>query len=175
MMACPYGGYGSYVPSMPGPPGGPAPGGASAESAVGLLSPYQVDRIKRNVQLLSVVDLSSVKERVGATDAGVDDYRKFLALRAMVTQMTSNDMLMTSPTSNMDALWHEHVLDTRAYACHCEMLLGIPHRIIHYDPNGVKDLNAELARRQALKELWDQVFDEPPKEGWDRHSKDMAE
>jgi len=142
---------------------------------VGQLSPYQIERIKRNVQLLGVVDLGSVKERAGGTDDGVDDYKKFLAIRAMVTEMTSNDMLMTSPTGNMDALWHEHVLDTRAYACHCEMLLGNTHRIIHHDPNGVKDLNAKLARRRVLKELWDQVFDEPPKEGWDGHPKDVAE
>ena len=169
MMACPYGGYGGYgMPPPPGPPGGPAPGGATADSVVGLLSPYQVERIKRNVQLLGVVDLGSVKERAGATDAGVDDYKKFLALRAMVTEMTSNDVLMTSPTSNMDALWHEHVLDTREYYACCEMLLGSSHRgIIHHDPKVIKDLTAKSARRRALKELWYQVFDEPPNEGWD--------
>lgn len=173
MMACPYGGYG--MPSMPGPPGGPAPGGATAESVVGLLSPYQVDRIKRNVQLLSVVDLSSVKERAFATEEGVEDYKKFLALRAMVTEMTSNDDLMTSPTSNMDALWHEHVLDTRAYQRCCEMLLGSSHRIIHHDPKVIKDLTAKSARLRALKELWDQVFDEPPQEGWDIDPVDQAD
>ena len=143
---------------------------------MGQLSPYQVEQIKRNVQLLSVVDLGSVKERAGATDDGVADYKKFLAIRAMVTTMTSNDVVMTSPTSSMDALWHEHVLDTRAYACHCEMLLASNHRgIIHHDPQPIKDLVAKSARRRALKELWDQVFDEPPKEGWDIDPLDMAD
>jgi len=165
MMACPYGGYG--MPPPPGPPGGPAPGTANSDSVVGQLSPYQIEQVKRNVQLLSVVDLGSVKERAGATDDGVDDYKKFLAIRAMVTMMTSNDMLMTSPTSSMDALWHEHVLDTREYYACCEMLLGSSHRgIIHHDPKPIKDLVAKSARRTALKELWNQVFDESPKEGW---------
>ncbi len=174
MMACPYGGYG--MPPPPGPPGGPTPPTANSGSAVGQLSPYQIEQVKRNVQLLSVVDMSSVKERAEATDAGVEDYKKFLALRAMVTTMTSNDVVMTSPTSSMDALWHEHVLDTREYQGCCEMLLGSLHRgIIHHDPKPIKDLVAKSARRRALKELWDQVFDEPPLEGWDVDPLDMAD
>ena len=136
----------------------------------------QIEQVKRNVQLLSVVDLSSIKERAGATDAGVEDYKKFLALRAMVTTMTFNDVVMTSPTSNMDALWHEHILDTREYQGCCEVLLGSSYRgIIHHDPKPIKDLVAKSARRQVLKELWGQVFDEPPLEGWDVDPLDMAD
>ena len=176
MMNCPYGGYGYGMPPPPGPPGGPTPATANSDSVVGQLSPYQIEQVKRNVQLLSVVDLSSVKERAAATVAGVEDYKKFLALRAMVTTMTSNDVLMTSPTSSMDALWHEHVLDTREYQGCCEMLLGSSHRgIIHHDPKPIKDLVAKSARRRVLKELWGQVFDEPPEEGWDIDPLDMAD
>jgi len=143
---------------------------------VGQLSPYQIEQVRRNVQLLNVVDMSSVKERAFGTDEGVEDYKKFLALRAMVTTMTSNDILMTSPTSSMDALWHAHVLDTREYQGCCEMLLGTSYRgIIHHDPKPIKDLAVKSARRRALKELWDQVFKEPPQEGWDLDPMDQAD
>lgn len=162
------------LPMMPPPPmmqplpaGAPPTGSAHDDSiaAVSEMTRWAVPTIKYNLGLLKLLDLSRIQEKVHATNDGVEDYKKFLAIRATIAMTTAYDTNMLSPTDNMDALWHAHILDTRAYKDCCEALMG-PGGFMHHDPHADKDLAVRAARRAVFKSFWNQAFDEPPKEGW---------
>lgn len=63
-------------------------------------------------------------------------YRGFLAL--MIDWPDERHV----PTQDVDAFWHEHVLDTRKYEADCKAVFG---RTIHHDPNFRKGTPAHAA------------------------------
>ena len=115
-------------------------------------------------QLLLVVDFSRIQAKVHATDDGVDDYKKYLAMSAMVKNVGFQAILF-SPSDDMDAVWHAHILDTRAYRECCELLLG-PNGSIDHDPYGSEDPHVRKARRSFAMISFHSIFGEHPKRGW---------
>jgi len=115
-------------------------------------------------QLLLVVDFSRIKAKAHATDAGVDDYKKYLAMSAMVKKVGFHAILF-SPSDDMDAVWHAHILDTRSYRECCELLLG-PNGSIDHDPYGSEDPRVRQARRSFAMMSFHSIFGEHPKQGW---------
>jgi len=119
-----------------------------------------------NCKRLSLLDLSRVQQKANATDNDVEDYKRFLALRgAMAKHTKSCEMVLLSPTDNMDCMWHHHILDTQSYKTACELMLG-NGGFVHHDPYAGKDVGVRTARREMLKSTWMRVYSEPPKEGW---------
>ena len=83
--------------------------------------------------LIDTVDLSHVTRKVmqeegwdAATAAkAVGHYRRFLCMRDIEPTL---DLV---PTDDIDKVWHQHILFTRAYADDCQRLFG---RYIHHEP-----------------------------------------
>lgn len=76
-------------------------------------------------------------------------YRHFLAL-----QYAYSDIRIV-PTKLIDAFWHAHILDTRAYHRDCEYMFG---RYLHHNPylgiNGPEDIKALNAAFACTSKLW---------------------
>ena len=117
-------------------------------------------------EILKMVDLYRVAEAANATQDGVDDYKKFLAILAMfVERKDSAYETLCKPSSDMDAVWHAHVLDTKAYKEMNDLLLN-GDGFIHHDPYSGKDPAVKLARRKFMGKVFKQVFGADPKQGW---------
>ena len=112
---------------------------------------------------LKLLDLSRIQAYVHATDDGIDDYKRWLAIFAA----SPGTWHLLSPSDNMDAVWHGHILDTRAYKRCNDLLLGEGREFMHHDPFASQDVAAHIQRRLLTKEVWRMVFPgAPPKEGW---------
>ena len=91
---------------------------------------------------LANVDWSPLKADTNASDALLDDYKKFLALKAAQSDFYA---ALLSPSPQVDELWHAHILDTLAYKEACEAMLGAGG-FIHHDPRGGRDAAARNTR-----------------------------
>ena len=125
------------------------------------LTPQTIKNAKEYYSVLQVFDLSRVQTVAHTNRKGIDDYKKFLAIRAALPKL---DCLL-SPTDDIDAVWHAHILDTASYSHCCAMLLG-PGKLIHHDPYTSADLVVRQARREMLKKLWLQIYESDPALGW---------
>lgn len=80
-------------------------------------------------------------------------YRHFLVLHAL----HPNEDLV--PTKQIDAFWHQHILDTRKYEQDCEYLFG---SFLHHDPyfgiNGKEDRRRNELAFEWTKVLWQSAF-----------------
>ena len=114
---------------------------------------------------LRMIDLSRVAKLAHATPAGIEDYKKFFALRSRFTTMKWTTGVLLSPSDSMDAMWHAHILDTQSYKQTCELLLG-PGGFVHYDPYAGEDRYVQHARREFTKYAFMKVFGTDPIEGW---------
>ncbi|MEH7827260.1 glycine-rich domain-containing protein [Gemmobacter denitrificans] len=79
---------------------------------------------------------------VERASAAVQAYRQFLWLCATQGQIMA-------PSAAVDAVWHLHLMDTRAYATFCDQVIG---RMIHHIPDRppVAEDPAYAATRAAL-------------------------
>ena len=113
---------------------------------------------------LKLLDLSRIQAYAHVTDDGVDDYKRWLAIRAA----SADAWNLLSPSDNMDAMWHAHILDTRAYKQCNDLLFNYNNEFfVHHDPFASQDVAAHIQRRLLTKEVWLKVFPgAPPKEGW---------
>ncbi|KNE64956.1 hypothetical protein AMAG_10621 [Allomyces macrogynus ATCC 38327] len=97
-------------------------------------------------------------------DIAISEYRRFLALK-----LAHNDghAALLSPSAVIDAVWHAHILDTRAYSA---MNQQLPFWI-HHEPKGA--WAAEHANRtQRLDNTltcYRARWGEPPAAIWDQH------
>ena len=80
---------------------------------------------------LGSIDFTALARDAGASAALLEDYKKFLALKAATSDF---DAVLLSPSPRVDEVWHAHILDTRAYTAACEAMLGAGG-FIHHDPH----------------------------------------
>src|SRR3954471_4348768 len=96
-------------------------------------SPTPLDAL---VLLDRVLDLSNVRMKLADPEEGhgfaaseldlrEQEYRRFLALHLAYPEM---DVV---PCKLVDGIWHQHILDTNAYARDCEAIFG---RFLHHFP-----------------------------------------
>jgi hypothetical protein len=71
-------------------------------------------------------------------------YRKFLALNARYPDRK------ICPTGPIDAFWHAHILDTRAYARDCELVFG--EYLHHFPYFGMRGSDDHAALEDAFRE-----------------------
>ena len=71
-------------------------------------------------------------------------YRKFLALNARYPGRK------ICPTGPIDAFWHSHILDTRAYARDCELVFG--EYLHHFPYFGMRGPEDHAALEQTFRE-----------------------
>ena len=111
---------------------------------------------------LDSVDFALLVQDTGATKAELEEYKRFLALKASHQDFYA---ALLSPSAECDRLWHAHILDTASYMHCCSMLLG-QGKLIHHDPYASADLVMRQARREMLKKIWLQIFESDPALGW---------
>jgi len=88
-----------------------------------------------------------------------EEYLKFLELKIAVEDY---DASVLSPSPIVDAVWHAHILDTKAYAADVALmhtLARVSHaRFVHHNPDGELDLNERQKRRAATEIAYEAVF-----------------
>lgn len=82
------------------------------------------------------------------------EYRRLLELRR-----EHQDNL--APTEMMDAVWHEHILDTRQYVEDTHRIFG---RFIHHCPRFPADLDQDDAAGRRTLQLYEERYGEAPAE-----------
>ena len=86
--------------------------------------------VARFVNALDTVDLTDLQAETGASPDVLEDYKRFLALKA---QQQDFYAALLSPSPQLDELWHAHILDTLSYKETCEAMLGAGG-FIHHKP-----------------------------------------
>ncbi|KAJ3352872.1 hypothetical protein GGF32_003536 [Allomyces javanicus] len=94
-------------------------------------------------------------------DLAVREYRRFLILKVVHNDAHA---LLLSPSPVIDAVWHAHILDTRAYAAMNEHLPSV----IHYEPKGDWDADTPNRARRLKNTLtcYRARWGEPPALIW---------
>ena len=83
---------------------------------------------------LDAIDFTPLQQETGASEAVLEDFKRFLALKAANKDLYA---ALLSPSPRVDELWHALILDTLAYKEACErMLCG---GFIHHNPRGGND------------------------------------
>jgi hypothetical protein len=116
---------------------------------------------------IDTIDLSMVKlklmdpeEGKGWTqvfaDLAEERYRRFLTLLYL------NRDGSIVPTQDVDNFWHQHILDTRAYAADCERVFGeFIHHFPYFGMRGDADAQNLLSSFEATKAVYADAFGEP--------------
>lgn len=117
----------------------------------------------------SSIDFSNVKRKLNienrsacpdcdmSTEYMERRYREFLAL-----QFAYPDARIV-PTKSIDAFWHHHILDTRAYEKDCDHVFGeFLHHYPYFGLNGEEDARDLQGTFDATCELWEAHFGHRP-------------
>lgn len=94
---------------------------------------------------------------VAEWDKAEREYRRFLTLKHLYPSVT------LVPSKEAHAIWHAHILDTRAYRLDCHRLFG--RFIDHYPYLGIygeKDYNEFEAALAKTAELYEKHFGSYP-------------
>lgn len=123
-------------------------------------------------RLASILDLSNVRTKLADPEEAASlsasqlelaeqEYRRFLALRLAYPEA---DIV---PCKLVDAIWHQHILDTHAYHSDCNAIFG---RYLHHFPYfGIRGEDDAQALHDAYADTLDryrQAFGEPPASTW---------
>lgn len=113
---------------------------------------------------ISRLDLSRIKWKLMDSEEGQawtselcdfaeHEYKKYLTL---IKLFPDKEVV---PNKIMDKFWHQHILDTRAYAADCKNIFG--HFIHHYPyfgMNGNEDKQNLIAAFEETKRLYAETF-----------------
>lgn len=92
----------------------------------------------------------------------VNEYKRFLFLKHLVDSEDKEPVI--SPSSQVDEVWHEHILDTRVYFDDCQNLFG---HIIHHSPDDAFNVDQRNKRLELTKKLYLECYNEfPPEDYW---------
>ena len=86
----------------------------------------------------------------------VDEYLKFLLLKSIANDVDASEL---SPSGEVDAIWHLHLLDTKSYVAACK---GLNVSLIHHDPDGGRNVNLQQRRLSRTRSLYQEVFGYSP-------------
>jgi len=105
---------------------------------------------------LNAVDFTMLEQDTGATTERLEEYKRFLALKAAHSDFYA---ALLSPSPEVDEIWHAHILDTLSYKETCEAMLGAGG-FIHHNPRGGlgNDAPARDARRRRTIAFYQAAF-----------------
>jgi hypothetical protein len=118
------------------------------------------------------LDLTGVRRKLAEPEEGEGysqeqldvmegEYHKFLALHIAFPEA---DIV---PCKIVDTIWHQHILDTKAYRADCDRLLG--RFLDHYPYFGMRDEEDAQALVDAYEDTlarYESAFGPPPDETW---------
>lgn len=123
-------------------------------------------------RLESILDLSNLRMKLADPEEGKsytseqldsmeDEYRKFLALHLAFPDA---DIV---PCKLVDEMWHQHILDTRAYHEDCEAIFGdYLHHFPYFGMRGEADAQALNDAYADTLQRYREAFGEPPDGTW---------
>lgn len=93
-------------------------------------------KINKTMQLINAIDLRMVKKKLMDEEEGQgwdEEYTNYVEQRykRFLCMIVLNEIGSIVPTKNIDEFWHQHILDTRAYAQDCQTIMG---QFIHHFP-----------------------------------------
>ena len=88
----------------------------------------------------------------GYTGQVLEQYQRYLALKVATEDWGAT---ILSPPLPIDAMWHEHILDTKRYAQDCEIIMD---RFLHHDADGDLNVTARLERVKTTKSAHYSLF-----------------
>jgi hypothetical protein len=93
-------------------------------------------KIERAMELINSLDFTMVKRKLMDEEEGQgwdEEYTNHVEQRykRFLCMLIVNDGHSVVPTKNIDQFWHQHILDTRAYAKDCQTIMG---KFIHHFP-----------------------------------------
>ncbi|MGQ0551820.1 MAG: glycine-rich domain-containing protein [Planctomycetota bacterium] len=118
------------------------------------------------LELLRSLDLSMVKQKLmdeeegqgwtrQMTDIAEQRYHRYLCM----LYMDPNGSIV--PTSDIDLFWHQHILDTRAYARDCERVFGyFVHHFPYFGMRSEEDAKDLAASFEKTKVFYRHLFGE---------------
>jgi hypothetical protein len=117
--------------------------------------------IESNFNKITSIDLFMVRKKLKAEYAWTDEnldrtelrYRRFLQL----IQMGYDNLV---PAKDIDEFWHQHILDTRAYAIDCQRTFGY---FVHHNPYAglvITDVEMQRTRTKRTIEVYETLFNE---------------
>jgi hypothetical protein len=119
-----------------------------------------------------VIDLTDIRRKLADPEEGKGygpdrldamerEYRRFLALHLA---FPGEDIVPCQP---VDEMWHQHILDTRAYARDCEALFGeFLHHFPYFGMSGPDDAQALHDAYAETIVRYRQAFGEPAPDTW---------
>jgi hypothetical protein len=119
------------------------------------------------MELINSIDLSMVKMKIMDEEEGqgwehdyadhVEKlYRRYLCMVKLNFNGSAN-----VPTKNIDLFWHQHILDTRAYAKDCQKLFGdFLHHFPYFGMRGEQDAQDLVDSFEETKQFYFQLFGE---------------
>eukprot|EP00743_Colponemidia_sp_Colp-15_P006925 GILK01007474.1.p1 GENE.GILK01007474.1~~GILK01007474.1.p1 ORF type:complete len:224 (+),score=16.34 GILK01007474.1:21-692(+) len=101
-----------------------------------------------------------------AMRAWAQEYHRFLMLKVMVGDVEGTEL--SAPSSELDAIWHQHILDTRSY----DRFSQVTGCRLHHVPGGSDSEDASLRkkRRDRTQELMMCMFGAPAASSKEIHS-----
>lgn len=130
------------------------------------LNPDVIHRSERLREQIDAIDLSMVKLKLMDEEEGqgwskehVDHVEKRYRRYLMMLRLSPFGDAV--PTRDIDLFWHQHILDTRAYANDCERVFGeFIHHFPYFGMRGEEDAANLNSSFEATKELYFQLFGE---------------
>lgn len=99
----------------------------------------------------------------------VEEYLKLLLLKSIAKDVNASKL---SPSGEVDAIWHLHLLDTKSYMAACKCLNV---SFIHHNPDGGRNANLQQRRLSRTRSLYQQVFGySPHPDFWGENIVDIA-
>lgn len=96
----------------------------------------QSNAVEKALSLINSIDLSMVKAKLMDEEEGqgwTEDYANYAEkrYRRYLCMIHLNSDGPCVPTKDIDLFWHQHILDTRAYAADCQKIFG---EFLHHFP-----------------------------------------
>ena len=123
-------------------------------------------RIEAAMALINSIDLTMVKMKLMDEDEGQgweNDYTDYVEQRykryLCMLSITKNFPIV--PTGDIDLFWHQHILDTRAYAKDCDHNFGeFLHHFPYFGMRSEQDAQDLLDSFEKTKIFYAQLFGE---------------
>lgn len=118
------------------------------------------------IALVDSIDLSMVKLKLMDEEEGEGwsrqyaDYAEKRYRRYLVMLLLRPD-ISSVPTGEIDSFWHQHILDTRAYADDCQRVFGeFVHHFPYFGMRGDEDARNLISSFETTKVLYSGLFGE---------------
>lgn len=123
-------------------------------------------RIETTMSLINSIDFTMVKKKLMDEEEGQgwdEEYTNYVELRykryLCMIILSKNGSIV--PTKNIDLFWHQHILDTRAYAKDCQTIMGqFIHHFPYFGMRSEEDAQDLLDSFEETKVFYNRLFGE---------------